>query len=49
MKEPSTVQYGDVFSPDLTVQREAAARFSLLLEARNRIKTSGLGTLVDRT
>ena len=39
--EPSSVKYGDVFSPDLTVQREAVARFSLILEARDTILTSG--------
>ena len=38
--EPSSVQYGDVFSPDLMVQREAVARFSLILEARDTILTS---------
>ena len=45
--EPSTVQYGDVFSPDLTVQREAVARFSRILEARDTILTIGQGTPVQ--
>ena len=45
--EPSIVQYGDIFSPDLTVQREAVARFSRILEARDTILTIGQGTPVQ--
>ena len=41
VREPSTVSYGDVFSPDLTVQQEAAKRFSLILEARASFENSG--------
>ena len=35
--EPSLVQYGDVFSDSVAVQREAALRFEMLLQARERI------------
>ena len=41
VRDPSTVSYGDVFSPDLTVQQEAVQRFSLILEARASFETSG--------
>ena len=38
VRKPSTVTYGDVFSPNLL---EAVKRFSLILEARDSFLTSG--------
>ena len=35
--EPSLVQYGDLFSHSVAVQREAALRFEMLLQTRERI------------
>ena len=32
-----TIQYGDVFSPDLELQQEATVLFSQLLEARDKL------------
>ena len=36
--EPSAVQYGDVFSDNVTVQEVAVTRFAVLLEARQLIQ-----------